>query len=246
MEKPQQYFLPCGGGPIDKIVHTAVCLLASFEAISGRDVPIAHIEPRREFFAFTHIPNLIIYDKNVYSSHLIVVWNLELAERPLPIFIQRDIREVFILTLGHELLHGPIWIFLRLYLADKLKVVALDIQAATISTDDLRARANSRRYYIDSWLLCNCPELISMWGKPRDSASRNCDRIAKRNSSTDGMFGLHMLVIAIPVREVFGPAERIDQPHLLDRRTGCLQQPRRSDDDREAPRPRDRDVEPVA
>jgi len=49
-----------------------------------------------------------------------------------------------------------------------------------------------------------------------------------------------------PFCEVFGPAQRIDQPHLLDRRTGCLQKLRRSDYHRKAPSPRDRRIRPVA
>ena len=48
-----------------------------------------------------------------------------------------------------------------------------------------------------------------------------------------------------PFCEVFGPAQRIDQPHLLDRRTRCLQKPRRSNNDPKAPRPRDRHIQPV-
>jgi hypothetical protein len=53
MEKPEQYRLTRGSGPIDEVVYTAVCLLASLEAISGRDIPVTHVEPGREFLAFT-------------------------------------------------------------------------------------------------------------------------------------------------------------------------------------------------
>jgi hypothetical protein len=37
------------------------------------------------------------------------------------------------------------------------------------------------------------------------------------------------------IGEVLGPAQRIDQPHLLDCRARCLQKPRRGDNDRKAP-----------
>jgi hypothetical protein len=52
--------------------------------------------------------------------------------------------------------------------------------------------------------------------------------------------------IASPcVREILGPAERIDQPQLLNHRTGRFQKPRRGDNNREALSPRDRHIQPV-
>ena len=52
--------------------------------------------------------------------------------------------------------------------------------------------------------------------------------------------------LAVTLRKVLSPAQRVDQPHLIYGPALCLQKPWRSDNDREALRPRDRDVQPVA
>jgi hypothetical protein len=107
MEKPKQYCLAFGSSLIDKIVDTAVGLLASFKTISRRDVAITHIKPRREFLAFTHVSKFFIYSKNIHSSELIAIGNLKLAERPVPVFVKRNISEVFILLWGMNRFRVP-------------------------------------------------------------------------------------------------------------------------------------------
>ena len=52
--------------------------------------------------------------------------------------------------------------------------------------------------------------------------------------------------LAVTLRKVLSPAQRVDQPHLIYGPALCLQKPWRSDNDREALRPRDRYVQPVA
>jgi hypothetical protein len=64
------------------------------------------------------------------------------------------------------------------------------------------------------------------------AAFRQQDRVGSGSIHGRGM----------PICEVLGPAERIDKAHLLNRRTGCLQKPRGSDNDRKASRPRDHDA----
>ena len=141
-KEPERYLLTCNSRQIDKIVYTAVRLLASFEAISGRDVPITHIEPSGEIFVLTDVPNLFICGKNINTTRLIWVRNAELAEWPFPIFIKRNIVRIFILVLRHELLHCSVRIFQGLYLTDKLELVARDFQVAMTPIDNLRGQTN--------------------------------------------------------------------------------------------------------
>ena len=109
---------------------------------------------------------------------------------------------------------------------------------------DVRARSAPGRGRQSTALLGKFQDFFGRRSRRCPAASRPCPRVPLRRSmarrgSTDR-------IPLNPLGELDEPTKRIRQPHMRDRAAVDLQQPRRADEIREALRPRDRDVQPVA
>lgn len=117
-EKPERDALSCLGGAVNEIVQAAVGLLAAFEAVPGRDVAVASVEPDREIGAFADVPDLIVNGEHIDAAALECICDRELAKRALPVGIEGQIARVSIAVLRHEDLQGAVSIARRRDVAD--------------------------------------------------------------------------------------------------------------------------------
>jgi hypothetical protein len=104
-EEPHRNAITGISGAINEIVDSAVCLLPAFEAISWRNVTVAHVETIREADAFSDVSNLTVHEDSIYPTAAKIIWNPETTERPVAISVKWQIAAIIVSMLGHELLY---------------------------------------------------------------------------------------------------------------------------------------------
>jgi hypothetical protein len=125
--KPKSDVQACAYALKNQTIDSAVRFLSAYEAVAWRDIPVAHIEAGTEVFALPDVLDLIVRDERIYARARNVPWDLELAERTIPVLVQRQPSRIVVSTLRHELPNSSVGVPFRLDVTDKPERVFTDI-----------------------------------------------------------------------------------------------------------------------